>query len=70
MASFEGTFLVEGVLERDPSTGRFVIRGEGGEVFDPVAAMEKLAGQEVRFTLASFTDLERLQAMYEALPQP
>ena len=60
--------LVEGVVEQDPMTDRYVIRTEKEgkpSTFDPQQALEGLKGQAVRFTLVSFEDLQRLAAMVE-----
>jgi hypothetical protein len=60
--------LIEGVIEQDPMTDRYVIRTEkdGKPVtFDPQEALEALNGQAVRFTLVSFENLQKLAALVE-----
>lgn len=60
--------LIEGVVEQDPMTDRFVIRTDkDGEpvTFDPQQALEGLKGQAVRFTLVSFENLQKLASMVE-----
>lgn len=61
--------LVEGVVEQDPMTERYVIRtcDSTGKpfTFDPQEALAKLKGQEVRFTLASFENLAKLAKLVE-----
>lgn len=61
--------LVEGVVERDPMTDRFVIKSLDGAgkvvVFDPQTALASVEGKEVRFTLASFENLQKLAEMVE-----
>lgn len=61
--------LVEGIIELDPLTGRYVIssRDDQGRVvtFDPQRALEAYKGQEVRFTLASFENLNKLARLVE-----
>lgn len=61
--------LVEGIIEQDPMTDRFVIRTYDSEgkpyTFDPQEAFGKLVGKEVRFTLASFENLAKLAALVE-----
>jgi hypothetical protein len=61
--------LVEGIVEKDPQTGRFVIKtfDETGKanVFDPQVALASVEGKEVRFTLASFENLQKLAEMVE-----
>jgi hypothetical protein len=60
--------LVEGVVEQDPVTGRYVIRTEKDgrpDTFDPQEAMAGLKGQSVRFTLVSFESLQRIAALVE-----
>lgn len=62
-------YLIEGTIEQDPMTDRYVIRttdSQGRPVtFDFEAAFAKYRGQEVRFTLVSFENLSRLAAMVE-----
>lgn len=61
--------LIEGVIEQDPMTDRYVIRTEDAQgrpkIFDPQEAMAKYVGKEVRLTLATFENLARLAAMVE-----
>jgi hypothetical protein len=60
--------IVEGVVERDPVTGRFQImtvengRAKTTDVAELLASYE---GQEVRLTLASFENLTKLAQMVE-----
>lgn len=61
--------LIEGVVEQDPMTDRFVIRTEvrgKPATFDVQEALGKLVGQEVRFTLASVENLAKLAALVES----
>jgi hypothetical protein len=61
--------LIEGVVEQDPITDRYVIRTEDAQghpvSFDVQEALAKFKGKEVRLTLASFENLERLAKMVE-----
>lgn len=61
--------LIEGIVEQDPMTDRFVIRttdAHGKPVtFDPEKAFAALKGKEVRFTLASFQELNHLAQLLE-----
>lgn len=61
--------LIEGVVEQDPLTDRYVIQtvdSDGNPVtFDPEKALAALLGQEVRLTLASFDALAQLAALVE-----
>jgi hypothetical protein len=61
--------LIEGTVEQDPMTDRYVIRTEDAQgrpkIFDPQEALAKYKGKEVRFTLATFENLARLAAMVE-----
>jgi len=61
--------LIEGVVEQDPMTERYVIRTEDAQghpvSFDVQEALAKVNGQEVRLTLATFESLERLAALVE-----
>lgn len=61
--------LIEGVVEQDPMTDRFVIRTEDAKgkpvTFDLQEALAKYKGQEVRLTLASFENLQKLAALVE-----
>jgi len=61
--------LIEGVVEQDPMTDRYVIRTEDAQgrpkVFDPQEALAGYVGKEVRFTLATFENLSRLAALVE-----
>lgn len=61
--------LIEGVVEQDPMTDRYVIRTEvNGKpfTFDVQEALGKLKGREVRFTLASLENLAKLAALVES----
>ena len=59
--------LVEGTVEKDPMTGKLVIRVDNGDgigyTFDPQEALAAYVGQEVRLTLATFDTLDRLAAL-------
>jgi hypothetical protein len=61
--------LIEGVVEQDPLTDRYVIREEQPDgtvkVFDVQAALGELAGQDVRLTLASLGQLQELAEQVE-----
>lgn len=61
--------LIEGIVEQDPMTDRYVIRTEDAQgrpvVFDVQSALANFKGKEVRFTLASFEDLQKLAEMVE-----
>jgi len=56
--------LVEGIVEQDPMSDRFVIRYEvpGGEVkvFDVQETLKQYKGQEVRLIIASLETVERV----------
>lgn len=61
--------ILEGTVERDPMTDRYTImtvnqQGKA-EVIDLNALLERFEGREVRLTLASIEDLERLARMVE-----
>lgn len=62
--------LIEGVVEQDPMTDRYVIRVEqpDGSVttFDVQKALEEYNGQEVRMTLATLQTLETLTDLIES----
>lgn len=61
--------LVEGVVEQDPMSDRYVIRTQLDDgsvrVFDPQEALGKYVGREVRFTLATFDTLNEIAAFLE-----
>jgi len=61
--------LITGVIEQDPMTDRYVIRGTNAQSeqvsFDVVEALEVLKGQSVRLTLASLDDLAKIAKMVE-----
>jgi isochorismate hydrolase len=61
--------LVEGVVEQDPMTDRYVIRAEGHDgkaiIFDLQEALAAFNGKEVRVTLNSFENLSKLAQMVE-----
>jgi hypothetical protein len=67
MLPFDFGHLVEGTLEQDPLTGRFQIqttdRNDNPVVVRLDDILAKLAGQEVRFTIASLDGLARLAEM-------
>ncbi len=69
MEALDFGYLVEGIVELDPLTGRLVLSSRDLQgrviVFDPQVALEKYKGQEVRFTLASFETLGKMQRMVE-----
>lgn len=56
--------LLEGVIERNPLTGEYHLMTVGNDGRAQIHRMQdllaKYEGSEVRLTLASFTDLERL----------
>jgi hypothetical protein len=62
--------LIEGVVEQDPLSDRFLIKveREDGTVsqFDVQEALSRYKGQEIRLTLASFDAINKLAAMVEA----
>jgi len=61
--------LIEGIVEQDPMTDRYVIRTENVEgrtvVMDIQEILAKYNGKEVRFTLASFENLQKIAEMVE-----
>jgi hypothetical protein len=61
--------LIEGIVEQDPMTEQYVIRTETTEgrvlVVDIQEILAKYNGKEVRFTLASFENLQKLAEMVE-----
>lgn len=57
--------LVEGVVEQDPMTDRYVIRTDKGS-FDPQEVLAGLKGKTVRMTLVDFDTLQKLAEMVEA----
>jgi hypothetical protein len=57
--------LIEGTVEQDPKTGQCFIRTEGKGAFDVQAALLALKGKDVRFTLVSFENLQRLAELVE-----
>lgn len=60
-----GVYLVEGVVEQDPMTDRFVIQtmDQSGKpvVFDPQSVLEKLKGQEIRVIIAPLASIEEVE---------
>jgi hypothetical protein len=62
-------YIVEGTVEKDPTTERFVIRTVDPQgaplVFDPQRALGTYLGAEVRMILTSFETISRLQEMAE-----
>jgi hypothetical protein len=61
--------LVEGIVEQDPMTDRYVIRAEGHDgraiIFDLQTALAAFKGKEVRVTLNSFENLAKLARLVE-----
>jgi hypothetical protein len=66
---FDLGHLIEGIVEQDPMTDRYVIRTEDAQgrpvTFDVQAALAKVKGKEVRLTLATFENLQKLAEMVE-----
>jgi len=62
--------LIEGVVEQDPLSDRFLIKVEREDgtasQFDVQEALSRYKGQEIRLTLASFDAINKLAAMVEA----
>jgi hypothetical protein len=62
-------YLVEGIVELEPMTGRLVIstRDVHGHVvqFDPHWALERYKGKEVRFTMISFEAIDHMAKLVE-----
>lgn len=69
MTTWKFGHLIEGIVEQDPMTDRYVIRtvDEHGNpvTFDPERAFAALLGKEVRLTLASFEQLTQLAKLVE-----
>jgi len=65
-----GVYLVEGVVEQDPMTDRFVVRTEDQSgrpfSFDVQSALETFKGREIRVVLAPLATIEELEAMVKA----
>jgi len=61
--------IIEGVVEQDPMTDRYVIHGSDHEgrpvTIDLQGLLSSYKGKEVRLTLASLEDLARLAALVE-----
>jgi len=61
--------LIEGVVEQDPMSDRFVIRVDNDDgtvsTFDIQEALAKYVGQDVRLTLATLQTLDMLATMAE-----
>jgi len=61
--------LIEGVVERDPLSDRYVIHTVDGRgrplTVDVQDLLAMYLGKEVRFTLASFENLEKLAKLVE-----
>ena len=61
--------LVEGVVEQDPMSDRYVIRTqlEDGSVrvFDPQEALGRYVGREVRLTLVTFDAINEIAEFLE-----
>lgn len=61
--------LIEGVVEQDPMTDRYVIHTQDPQgrpvTVDIQALLAKFNGQEVRLTLASFENLAKLAQLVE-----
>lgn len=66
--------LIEGVVEQDPMSDRYVIRtvdSKGKPVtFDVQEALSKVNGQDVRFTLATLQNLQKLTELAESVGAP
>ena len=62
--------LIEGVVEQDPLTNRYVIKVQESKTacsqFDVQETLAKYVGQEVRLTLVSFAVLEQLSEMVQS----
>lgn len=58
--------IIDGVVQKDPETGDFVLVDDDGEKFNPRRALETLVGKKVRLTMISFDALEDMSKMYEA----
>lgn len=60
-----GVYLVEGVVEQDPMSDRFVIQTTTPEgkpfTFDPQVALGRLKGQEVRVVLAPLATIQQIE---------
>lgn len=71
------TFIVEGIVELDPMSGRYVIRQVEEEfdsqskmmvgVFDPQAALATLHGQEVRVIVVPLATVQAVEKTLQAL---
>lgn len=68
----KGVYLVEGIVEQDPMSDRFVLHTESEGrpiIFDPQPVLAQFKGQEVRVIIAPLATIEQLmqlQAQQEA----
>ena len=64
-----GVYLVEGTVEQDPMTDRFVLRtvDQAGKpfTFDVQAALETFKGREIRVVLAPLATIEELERIVQ-----
>jgi hypothetical protein len=62
-----GVYLVEGVVEQDPMSDRFVIRTSTADgkpfTFDPQAVLGQLKGQEVRVVIAPLASVQQIEEL-------
>ena len=62
-------YLVEGVVEQDPLSDRYLIKVEGANgtcsQFDVQTTLAKYVGKEVRFTLVTFEVLQQLAELVQ-----
>jgi hypothetical protein len=60
---YDAGTIVDGVVSIDPSSNRFVLIDEDGEVFDPDSVLRTLIGKKVRMTMISFESMETLERL-------
>ena len=69
MSELDLGYLIEGVVEQDPLSDRYVVKVDNGDgvatQFSIQDALARYVGQEVRLTLASFDAIDKIAAMVE-----
>lgn len=59
--------IIDGVVQKDPGTGRYLVVDEDGIGYDIHSALESLDGQNVRVTLVTMQAIMNMELMLRGL---
>ena len=60
---YDAGTIVDGVVERDPDTGEFILVDEDGLAFSSQSLLQSLVGKRVRISCVAFETMEAIEQM-------